>query len=73
MAMSNAKFLKNMLEINEADKKEYPRRKPLLTKAVEDGIKSVLDEAKKYDNDEEFINVLFNRALIANPPIAENK
>lgn len=73
MAMSNAKFLKNMLDFNEAYKKENPRKKPLLTKAVEDGIKSVLDEAKKYDNDEEFTNVLFNRALIANPPIAENK
>ena len=73
MANTNAQFLKKMLELNEAYKKENPNKKPLLTKNVEEGIKSIFEEAKQYGNDEEFINVLFNRALIANPPIAENK
>lgn len=57
--ITNAEFLKNMLDINESLKAED--KKPILSEKLETQIKDVLIKAKDIKADKEMTNLLFNQ------------
>ena len=57
--ITNAEFLKNMLDINESLKAEC--KKPILSDKLETQIKDVLTKAKDIKADQEMTNLLFNQ------------
>lgn len=57
--ITNADFLKQMLDINESLKAED--KKPILSEKLENKIKDVLTKSKEIKADQEMTNLLFNQ------------
>lgn len=66
MAMTNAQFLKQILELNNKYAEEHPLEDELLTPNCKKVIEKTLEEAKAHGNNEAITNLLFNQKLKPN-------
>lgn len=66
MAMTNAEFLKQILELNNKYAEEHPNEPEILTANVKNVIAETLEEAKAHGNNDAITNLLFNQKLKPN-------
>ena len=64
--LSNAEFLKQILELNNKYAEEHPLEEELLTKNCKEYIEKTLEDAKLHGNDPAITNLLFNKNLKPN-------
>lgn len=67
MAITNAEFIKQMVELNDKYAEEHPNEEKLLKPNVEAYLKAVLEQGEAHGNNAKITNLLFNEGLKAQP------
>ena len=67
MAMTNAEFIKQMVELNDKYAEEHPNEEELLKPNVKAYLKAVLEQGEAHGNNAKITNLLFNEGLKAQP------
>ena len=66
MAITNAEFIKMLVELNDKYADEHPTEEKLLDIETETYLKDVLKNGEAHGNDAAITNMLFNRGLKPN-------
>lgn len=67
MAITNAEFIKKLVDINDQYAVEHPNEEKLLKPQTEAYLKEILKQGELHGNDPAITNLLFNNGLKAKP------